>query len=266
MYLLHILESAFAWMFSNAERIIAVSSGLASITSLVLQVYSMRKDKKKPVSTRKSRKIKPMETKSLNHFSRNHFHFSFFVLPELLLSTYRLTTKSLVEKQNKMTKTKKKVSAKKVGNKAGNKKATPKKTATKKAVVKDEAKEAKEEKKEKQIQNRDTTTYKFQGEEYGKGPFVLAVIQHYVKHHPKCTEAQLKEIFPDNIIGRYGVFTDLKTALNKSKTSGKKRYFTNETQLIRLGNKDYAVTNQWTAKLMDKFLAALKEHGLKTAK
>ena len=95
---------------------------------------------------------------------------------------------------------------------------------------------------------------------------MLAVIQHYVQHHPKCTEAQLKEIFPDTIISRYGVFTYLKTAISKSKTSGKKRYFLNEDQLITIGKSQYAVTNQWVKKLMDKLLLHLKEKGLKMSK
>ena len=157
-----------------------------------------------------------------------------------------------------------KKASKKVANKTAPK---PKKTEVKKeekvsAPVTEVAVEKKDAKK-KQEQNKDLTTYNFNGEKLGKGPFVLALVKHYVKHHPKATEKDLKEIFPDSIISRYGVFTDLKTAETKSKTSGKKRYFINPDQVIKIGGKDYAVTNQWTKPILDSLMAHLKEKGVK---
>ncbi len=230
---------------------------MAEAAAIILLFPKLFSDEK-PVSTLKSQKIIGFVTKRLSHFFWNHFHFSTFLLPELLLSTYQKQTKQIDMKKN--SKTAGKTAKKKVA-----KKATAKKVATKKSEAKASEK-IEGEVKEKQVQNRNTTTYKFQNKEYGKGPIVLAVVQHYVKSHPKCTEAHLKEIFPDSIISRYGVFTDLKTAISKSKTSGKKRYFLNPDQLLTIGKSQYAVTNQWTAKLMEKFLAALKEKGMKLSK
>jgi len=107
---------------------------------------------------------------------------------------------------------------------------------------------------------RDTKKYIFEGKKYGKGPFVLAVIKHYIaKRKPTITE--LKTVFPDELITRYCVFTDLKTALEKSKD--KKRYFIKEDQIFVVGGKKYAVTNQITAQVMVKFLDHLKKRGLK---
>jgi hypothetical protein len=154
-------------------------------------------------------------------------------------------------------------------------KTATKKSSTKKEMVKKEVKvptNKKEEKlrpadtikKVKQVQERDTKQYVFSGDgkKYGKGPFVLKLVQHYVKKNPKVTEAELKKVFPDSLVSRYGVFVDLKTAIEASKN--KKRYFINDDQIITVGSKKFAVTNQITSAVMEKFLAHLKENtGLK---
>ena len=151
----------------------------------------------------------------------------------------------------------------KTAGKTATKKAAKKSVAKKTIVKKDEPKTDKPvAEKEKQVQERDTKQFLFNGEKLGKGPFVLAAVRHYVKHHPKVSLTDLKKVFPDTLISRYGVFTDLKTALDKSKTSGKKRYFINDDQVFEVGGKKYAVTNQITAQIMEKFLSHLKEQGM----
>ena len=243
------------YSITKGQDLLLVMAEAAAIKLFFPKLFS----DEKPVSTLKSQKIIGFVTKRLSPFSRNHFHFSIFLLPDWLLSTYQKQTKQIDMK--KKTKT---------AGKTAPKKGTTKKAAVKKVVAKKEkapsvSKDVEEVKevKEKQVQNRDTTTYNFNGEKLGKGPFVLALVKDYVKKHTGCTEAKLKEMFPDTIIGRYGVFADLKTAISKSKTSGKKRYFINEDQIFKLGGKEYAVTNQWTAALMEKLLTHLKEKNVK---
>ncbi|MCX6276155.1 MAG: hypothetical protein NTV09_13215, partial [Bacteroidetes bacterium] len=83
--------------------------------------------------------------------------------------------------------------------------------------------------------------------------------------HPRINEAQLREVFPDSLVSRYGVFANLKSAKEKSKTSGKKRYFVNDSQVFELGGEDgkkYAVTNQITSAIMVKFMEHIIAKGL----
>jgi transposase-like protein len=246
----------FCWWLSRTIGITMLSAlvDVAAISYFVAQILSI-----KPASVRKLKENFQMETKSLSQFLRNHFHFSTFASQELLLSTYQKQQSKIdMTKKSTAGKTAKKKVAKKVATKTPKKKPS---ASAKKDEVKTETPKT-----EKQIQNRDVTTYNFDGQKLGKGLFVLALVKHYVKHHPNATEKDLKEIFPDSIIQRYGVFTDLKTAETKSKTSGKKRYFINPDQVIKIGAKDYAVTNQWTSDILAKLLAHLKEKGVKIAK
>ena len=111
--------------------------------------------------------------------------------------------------------------------------------------------------------SRDTAKYKFNGEEYGKGPLVRAVVEKYVEDTPDITFKQLKEIFPDTLMKRFGVFANEQDAKN---LSGKKnRYFLKPEQLIKIkGQKaPIAVCNQWTAELIRPFLIVVKELGYK---
>lgn len=161
---------------------------------------------------------------------------------------------------------------KKTAGKTATKNSSTKKAVNKKEVIKKEAPKKEEKlrpsetlvKKEKQAQERDTKQYVFSGDgkKYGKGPFVLKLVQHYVKKNPKVTESDLKKVFPDSLVSRYGVFVDLKIAIEASKN--KKRYFINDDQILTVGSKKFAVTNQITSAVMEKFLAHLKENtGLK---
>ena len=48
---------------------------------------------------------------------------------------------------------------------------------------------------------KDYSKYVLDGETYGKGKLVLAVIKRYVKLHPDITVKELKETFPKKEIG-----------------------------------------------------------------
>lgn len=105
---------------------------------------------------------------------------------------------------------------------------------------------------------RDNSKYKFNGEEYGKGPLVRAVIAKYIADHPDTTYKQLKEVFPDTLMKRFGVFASETEA--KKLSGNKPRYFLKPEQLIKIkGQKEpLAVCNQWTAGLMVNFLNVCK--------
>ena len=106
---------------------------------------------------------------------------------------------------------------------------------------------------------RDNSKYKFQGEEYGKGPLVRAVIAQFVTDNPGTTYKKLKEAFPDDVLKRFGIFQDFDTA-NSIDTTGK-RYFFKEEHIIKLKDKKIVVCNQFTLANIQPFLAKAKELG-----
>jgi hypothetical protein len=105
---------------------------------------------------------------------------------------------------------------------------------------------------------RNNTQYMFNEKEYGKGPLVHAVVAQYINDKPDTTFEQLKEIFPDTLMKRFGVFA-LETEARSM--SGKvNRYFLKEEQLIKLkaSKEPIAVCNQWTSALLEPFLGIVK--------
>ena len=112
--------------------------------------------------------------------------------------------------------------------------------------------------------SRDNSKYKFNGEEgLGKGPLVRAVVAKYVEDHPDTTYKQLKEIFPDTLMKRFGVFANETEA--KKLSGNKPRYFLKPEQMIKIkGQKEpIAICNQWTAALIEPFIKVSKELGYK---
>ena len=116
----------------------------------------------------------------------------------------------------------------------------------------------------KEATTRDNSKYKFNGEEYGKGPLVRAIVAKYVEDYPDTTYKQLKEVFPDTLMKRFGVFANETEA--KKLSGSKPRYFLKAEQMIKIkGQKEpIAICNQWTAVLIAPLiLKAVKELGYK---
>ena len=91
---------------------------------------------------------------------------------------------------------------------------------------------------------RDSSKLKFNGEEYGKGPWVRAVVAQYVTDNPDTDYKKLKEVFPDDLLKRFGIFQDEETAAVIAKKGN--RYFTKTEQVIKLKDKSVVVCNQFT--------------------
>lgn len=109
------------------------------------------------------------------------------------------------------------------------------KTATAKKVVEDEV--------TLKTDGRDTSKLKFNGELYGKGRLVLAVVQKYMLDNPKTTFAKLKEVFADELQPRYGMIQEVSKA--KKISTDRDRYFLKPEDLIKVGDKKVAVCNQF---------------------
>ncbi|MCU0421648.1 MAG: hypothetical protein MUC81_02465 [Bacteroidia bacterium] len=108
---------------------------------------------------------------------------------------------------------------------------------------------------------RHSSTYKFDGLQFKKGPLAVAVIKRYVEDHAPTFE-QLKEIFPDDMVKYYGVFTIHSEA--KKASLKYPRYFLKEDQIITLADKTkIAVTNQWTLANFEPFVKIARKLGYK---
>jgi hypothetical protein len=112
--------------------------------------------------------------------------------------------------------------------------------------------------------SRDTTQYSFMGNFYGKGKLILAVITEHIKKHPNMTFQKLKEDFPDQLQGNFGVVALLEDALEIiERTSRKhKRHFIAENEiLITSDNQKIAVSTQWGAFNISNFINRARELG-----
>lgn len=105
---------------------------------------------------------------------------------------------------------------------------------------------------------KDNTKYLFNGEVYGKGRLVLAVIKKYIANNPDITFAELEAVFPRNLQGSHGVFTDKETAIKLS-IEERKRHFINEEECVQLGDLAIAVSSQWGIGNIGKFIDKARE-------
>ena len=105
----------------------------------------------------------------------------------------------------------------------------------------------------KTLNRRDYTHYFYQGNEYGKGPLVLAIVKDYVKKHPDVTAEKLKEIFPRK------EFHSPFEIVEKIRKAKKGRFFLDSAAIIDVANAKVAVTNQWGTNI-DSFINFAKKN------
>jgi len=96
---------------------------------------------------------------------------------------------------------------------------------------------------------KDKSTYTFNGNTYGKGRLVLAVVEQYVSDNPGLAKEELEEKFPAALQGSIGVLSSIEEAEGKYK--GKRHFVKNA---IRLTNATMAVCSQWGADNLEGFL------------
>jgi len=106
---------------------------------------------------------------------------------------------------------------------------------------------------------RNRQGYKFNGDIYGKGPLVLAVIRSHVDANPDIDYTKLKAAFPDDLLKSYGIFKRLDDAQEASKK--RKRYFLKEEQVVSIGDCQIAVCNQFTSGNIGAFIDKAIEMG-----
>lgn len=100
------------------------------------------------------------------------------------------------------------------------------------------------------------STFEFNGESYGKGPLVLAVVRFHAEKNKKITHEQMKAAFPDSLLRGYGIFTTRAKADELCKT--RKRYFVKDDQVVKLSDETIAICNQFTSDNIGAFLNQAK--------
>jgi hypothetical protein len=107
---------------------------------------------------------------------------------------------------------------------------------------------------------KDKTKYRLNGIRYHKNGLVLAVLTQYLNQNP-CNYNKLKEVFPDEIQGNYGVFTRLEAAQRKNLLTNGKRYFIDNDSILKTSDGiSIAVCTQWAAgKNIEKFISLARK-------
>lgn len=114
----------------------------------------------------------------------------------------------------------------------------------------------------KKSRGRNTDKFQFNGNTFGKGPLVREVVRQYVAGHPKTTYPQLKKVFEDSLLRRFGIFQDIDTA--RSLSGARDRYFMKDEHQIKLADKKIIVVcSQFTSDNIQPFLKAAKTLGFK---
>lgn len=114
---------------------------------------------------------------------------------------------------------------------------------------------------------KDYSKYKFEGNEYGKGRLVHAVVSHYVSNNPSISLNEMLKIFTpgkDGVAGhKWGVFQTKDFGLKVLEDTGHKRFYLNEDDILRLSDEEIVVCNQWGSSNIPKFLNLCKELNIK---
>lgn len=108
---------------------------------------------------------------------------------------------------------------------------------------------------------RHTGKYIYKKQQYSKSACALKAVTDYVQKE-KPSLKQLIAVFPDDIVSRFGVVAELKTALDLSKDRA--RYHLRQHQVLTTTDgKKVVVTNQWTVDRFARFCQAAMMVGIK---
>lgn len=112
---------------------------------------------------------------------------------------------------------------------------------------------------------RDVTKFIFKKKPYGKSACVLAVVTDYVTAKQPSSLEELKQVFPDSIVGRFGVVNKLEGEKGaKALSPDRPRYFMKPEHLLTLQDgTNIAVCNQFSLTRFMDFLEAAAKAGYK---
>lgn len=110
---------------------------------------------------------------------------------------------------------------------------------------------------------KDTTKYIFDGDKYGKGKLVLAVIKKYYDKNRNLSIDDLMKAFPSHLQGSMGVFSKYEDARKIFSETGHKRHFIDADELINTADGRYAVCSQWGKGNINAFIDAARKLNFK---
>ncbi len=107
---------------------------------------------------------------------------------------------------------------------------------------------------------RNTGTYLFNGTSYNKGKLINTVVAAHVAKNKNITHDKLKDVFPDTLLKRFGIFQTVEKA---REISGAKydRYFFKEEFQIKLKDCVIVTCNQITSENILPFLEVCAKLG-----
>ena len=109
---------------------------------------------------------------------------------------------------------------------------------------------------------KDFTKYLYNGEMYGKGRLVLAVVNDYVMDNPGITYDRLKDVFPDYLNGSLGVFSLRSEVEKRFALKPNKHHFLKPSEIIKLEDCEITVCVDWDVRKIQKFLKIARSHGI----
>jgi len=116
-----------------------------------------------------------------------------------------------------------------------------------------------------EAKKKDYTKYLFNGEKYGKGRLVLAVLKNYVAENSGVSFNDLKMVFPDCLQGESDLqFSSTHVVLSKIeeiKTGEMKRFFTQDEELIQIKDSKIAVSREWNYQNIQNFIGSAVKIG-----
>ena len=109
--------------------------------------------------------------------------------------------------------------------------------------------------------SKDYSKFIYNNKEYNKARLVNEVVRDYVDSNPDINFTQLKEVFPKQIQGSFGVFDKLSRAEEIYTNWGHKRHYIKPTETINLSDGEIIATcTQWNPRNISEFIKTASKH------
>ena len=109
---------------------------------------------------------------------------------------------------------------------------------------------------------KDYSKFTFKNKTYNKARLVNEIVRDFIDLNPTTTFAKLKEVFPKQIQGSFGVFDKLSRAEEIYNSWGHKRHYIKPTETINLVDGEVIATcNQWNPHNISDFIENAKKLG-----
>ncbi len=108
---------------------------------------------------------------------------------------------------------------------------------------------------------KDTSKYLFNGNKYGKGRLVLAVVKEYISQNSDVSFSDLLSKFPKHLQGSTGVIDNHDVVQEKFKNIRHKRHFLESDEIIQLSDCSAVVSTEWGIANIENFISQAESLG-----